>query len=271
MDRREYKAAARQQTARAGNSPKIITLIFLLSSALILALRYAASILSEQAGSGKNYLSDSIAAGARTMLLSFAITFALQLVLVLLMAGYTAMILRLRKGEETAPGDLLRGFHTAGRVILLDVLKALRLILWSYAFSLPAGYLLALGMMGQVPVSQELIMVGLYAYVCIVMFLVSYRYRLSYFILMDHPEFSASQALKRAAAMTKGHRLELFLMDLSFLPWLLLSAFTCGILLIWKLPYIAASYAGCYDGLTRDYEARQARIRELIEQQNFPR
>jgi uncharacterized membrane protein len=40
--------------------------------------------------------------------------------------------------------------------------------------------------------------------------------------------------------------MQLFLLDLSFLPWLVLCACTGGILLIWKLPYIVTTYAHAY-------------------------
>ncbi len=272
MNRSECKSAAREQLQKAGNAPKLITLVFLLTAAAVTALRLFLGWYEPGGRSGSQTLSDQMASGARNLALSFGISFLLQLVLVVLMAGYTAMALGIHKEREQDWRVLLTGFSSLGRVILLDILKALRLVLWSYVFCLPAAYLLTLGMVGDISMDQNLAAALLYGYVALVMFIVSYRYRLCYFLLMDHPELSATMALRRAASMTKGHRWELFRMDLSFLPWLLLGTLTCGILLIWKLPYMAATYANVYEALSREEEQRLERMRELMEQQqNFPR
>lgn len=44
----------------------------------------------------------------------------------------------------------------------------------------------------------------------------------------------------------RGHKGELFVMDLSFLGWWVLSAFTLGILSLWVSPYCWASEANFY-------------------------
>lgn len=271
MDRRACKAAARQQTAESGGNLKLTTLIFLLCYAAILLANYAVGYCLDDKWSGLT-LNDQVVSHARNMVLSLVLSFALNMVLTLLTAGYTSMALGIRSRLEIDSTYLLKGFSSAGRVILLDILKALRLVLWSYLFSLPAVYVLVLLFRLNAEADPTLVFALIYAYVAVVMWVVSYRYRLSYFVLMDHPELSASQALRQATAMTRGHRMELFLLDLSFLPWILLSALTCGILLIWKLPYLVTTYANVYDALTEQYKQRQERIRQLVEQQqNFPR
>ena len=50
-----------------------------------------------------------------------------------------------------------------------------------------------------------------------------YRYRLSYQVLFDHPEYSAVQALEASKRLTYGHKLELFRLDLSFFYYFLLT------------------------------------------------
>ncbi len=271
MDRCACKAAARQQTVGSDSHLKLTTLIFLLCNAAICLANYAVGYCLDDTWSGLT-LNDQVISHARNMALSLVLTFLLHMVLTLLMAGYTSMALSIRSRQKTDPACLLKGFSSAGRVILLNILKALRLVLWSYLFSLPAVYVLTLLFQLNAEAESALIFALVYVCVAVVMLIVSYRYRLSYFVLMDHPEFSASQALRQATAMIRGHRMELFLLDLSFLPWILLSALTCGILLIWKLPYLVATYANVYDALTEQYKQRQERIRQLTEQQqNFPR
>lgn len=64
--------------------------------------------------------------------------------------------------------------------------------------------------------------IGVGVLTVLVMWIVSYRYRMIWFLLMDHPDASPWQLLRTSSAMTQGHRWELFLLDLSFLPWFLL-------------------------------------------------
>ena len=54
---------------------------------------------------------------------------------------------------------------------------------------------------------------------------------------------------------------------MSFIPWILLCLLTLGILAVWKLPYITATYAHCYNYMVEDFNQRQARLQELLDQQ----
>ena len=47
-----------------------------------------------------------------------------------------------------------------------------------------------------------------------------------------------------------GHKWELFIMGLSFLGWLILSALTLGIGLLWLLPYIQVTLRIYYLSIT---------------------
>ena len=96
---------------------------------------------------------------------------------------------------------------------------------------------------------------------------ISYRYRMVYFLLLDQPETPVRVLASKAAAMNRPHRISLFLLDLSFAPWVLLCLLTCGILFVWKLPYMAATYAHAYAFMEKDYEARQQRMEALLEAQ----
>ena len=77
-----------------------------------------------------------------------------------------------------------------------------------------------------------------------------YAYSLTPYILADHPNVLAKDALKISMLVTKGHKGELFVMNLSFIGWMLLSGLTCGLLYILYVgPYIYATCAGYYEEL----------------------
>lgn len=66
----------------------------------------------------------------------------------------------------------------------------------------------------------------------------SYSYALTPYLLATHPEIGAKQALKLSMKLMNGKKGELFLLDLSFLGWILLSGLTCGVLSIFYVsPY----------------------------------
>lgn len=56
-------------------------------------------------------------------------------------------------------------------------------------------------------------------------------------IMCENPNLSPTEAAKLSRKMIKGSRTELFVLDLSFIPWYLLTLVTCGIASIYVLPY----------------------------------
>ena len=61
--------------------------------------------------------------------------------------------------------------------------------------------------------------------------------------------------------MTQGHKGDLFIFDLSFFGWMLLSGLTCGILgIVYVNPYMYTAHAGLYDAL-KDNAIRQGILR----------
>ena len=74
-----------------------------------------------------------------------------------------------------------------------------------------------------------------------------YSYYLTPYILADCPNVTATEALNISKRMTKGHKGKLFVLDLSFIGWYILSAMTVGILYILYVgPYQSTTDAGFY-------------------------
>lgn len=67
------------------------------------------------------------------------------------------------------------------------------------------------------------------------------------FVLKDHPELSAVQAMKKSREMMRGHKFDYFWLSLSFLGWILLACLTLGLALIWLLPYMVQTLAVFYE------------------------
>ena len=61
---------------------------------------------------------------------------------------------------------------------------------------------------------------------------------------------------ERSMAMMEGHKMQLFLLALSFIGWGILCLFTLCIGFLWLVPYVQASMAAFYEEVKADYEAR---------------
>lgn len=84
-------------------------------------------------------------------------------------------------------------------------------------------------------------------------FIMAYAYSMTPYILDDHPEIGAWEASRRSQVMMRGYKWRLFLLDLSFIGWFLLSILTLGIGLLWLIPYFSTARAAFYNDLKAEW------------------
>ena len=77
----------------------------------------------------------------------------------------------------------------------------------------------------------------------------AYSYALTPYILVDNPELSPREALRRSQQMMQGQKFNLFYLQLSFIGWWILACFTGGIGFLWLVPYYQTSQAAFYQNL----------------------
>ena len=82
----------------------------------------------------------------------------------------------------------------------------------------------------------------------------AFSYSMTPYILEEHPELSANEAIDHSRAMMKGHKFDLFWLLLSFIGWGFLCLFTFGIGFLWLTPYMNTSVAAFYEDVKADYE-----------------
>ncbi|MGI6664042.1 MAG: DUF975 family protein [Christensenellaceae bacterium] len=81
----------------------------------------------------------------------------------------------------------------------------------------------------------------------------AYAYMMTPYLLADHPDIPASEALQISSKIMHGHKMDLFIMHLSFLGWAILGGITCGLTeILYSAEYSAISFAGAYEELKRD-------------------
>ena len=112
--------------------------------------------------------------------------------------------------------EIKAGFQPYGRTVGAMFLRDLFLCLWSLLFIIP----------GIIKI---------------------YSYRMVPYILADDPTIGGKDAITLSRQMMNGHKWNTFVLDLSFIGWAILSAFTLGILGIFYVkPYKCSTDAELY-------------------------
>lgn len=70
-------------------------------------------------------------------------------------------------------------------------------------------------------------------------------------VLADNPSLSVMEVIKKTWAITNNHKMDLFVFQLSFIGWILLTGFTFGLLAIWLVPYMTVSLVLAYEELKK--------------------
>ena len=95
------------------------------------------------------------------------------------------------------------------------------------------------------------LLVSLYTFLWSLLFIIpgivkSYSYAMTPYILLDRPELSPTEAIKESEKMMNGHKMDLFILELSFIGWIFLSVLTFGVLILYVEPYMMATKAAFY-------------------------
>ena len=77
----------------------------------------------------------------------------------------------------------------------------------------------------------------------------SYSYAMAPYIALENPELGHLDCVTKSKEMMEGHKAELFVLDLSFIGWILLTTVTCGIASLWYIPYANTARANFYKQL----------------------
>ena len=94
--------------------------------------------------------------------------------------------------------------------------------------------------------------VGLFTFLWSLLFVIpgivkSYAYSMSMYVLAENKGKAALECIEESKKMTNGRKMDLFVLDLSFIGWHLLAGITFGIAYIWVLPYVSATKANVYN------------------------
>ena len=134
--------------------------------------------------------------------------------------GLNKMFLMKARGNyDFKIGDLFSGFsEDFAQTFLLGLLQSIFIALWSLLFVIPG-------------------------------IVKTYSYSMCFYIKADHPEYTWKECLDSSKEMMNGHKMELFILELSFIGWLLLGSIACGIGILWVEPYMLQTEAEFYESI----------------------
>jgi uncharacterized membrane protein len=69
------------------------------------------------------------------------------------------------------------------------------------------------------------------------------------YLLHDYPELTPREAMKISREMMRGQNWNLFVLDLTFIGWILLSILTLGLGILFVQPYMLTARAAFYEDL----------------------
>ena len=107
--------------------------------------------------------------------------------------------------------DLFFGFKEGlANRILLSILKTIFIFLWSILFIIPG-------------------------------IVKTYSYSLAEYISLQNKDLTWKECLNESRRLMDGHKMEMFVLDLSFIGWMILCVFTFGIGMLFLHPYMQAT------------------------------
>lgn len=172
--------------------------------------------------------------------------------------GYNYMLLNMARGREYKISDLFCMFRKGSDGILvagfiISLIDTVLMIPFYYLSNTtaPKGTTIEALYEWMLPV-MICMFVGMLLGVVIKL-----PFSMAFYILADEPQLKGTQALKKSAELMKGHMWKFFLLQLSFVPMLLLSVVTFYIALIWIMPYMQASMTAFYMDVTGELEERR--------------
>ena len=151
-------------------------------------------------------------------LLSFILGGVVQL-------GYAQFLLKQHDHQPLEFRDLFSQFHRFGQGFAQQFLRMLYTILWSLLFIIPG-------------------------------IIKSLSYAMTPYIMAEHPNLTASEAINRSKELMDGHKGDLFLLRLTFIGWDILAALTLNLGHIALNPYKNAAETAFYRQILTDQHSQ---------------
>lgn len=111
--------------------------------------------------------------------------------------GLSLFLLTFVRTRQADNALMFEGFSRFGKVFILSLIIAIKVILWSLLFIIPG------------------IIAGI-------------RYSMAYYVLADNPDYSPTQCIEESKRLMIGNKMKYFCLNLSFIGWYILASIPAG-------------------------------------------
>lgn len=138
-----------------------------------------------------------------------------------------------QRGDKPEFTEMFDGFSRYGDTLIGALLSGIFIFLWSLLFVIPG-------------------------------IIKTYAYSMMYYVMKDF-NLEGSEAITKSRELMDGYKWKLFVLNLSFIGWILLGAVTFGIGSIFLMPYMQATEAEFYAELLKEHNITLVRVDENAE------
>ena len=132
--------------------------------------------------------------------------------------GQISFFLKISRNEDVTYMELFSKTKMVWLYLGISLVSSIIAALWTIVFIIP-------GIIASIAYSQALL------------------------IALDNPDIGIIDAISKSKEMMKGYKMEYFILNLSFIGWIILGIFTFGIGYLWLMPYITVTQCNFYNHL----------------------
>lgn len=103
-----------------------------------------------------------------------------------------------------------------------------------------------------------LLLIGLISLITLILMIPAYIYYYSIilfpYVIQEHPDIDIRDAFRQSKKIMRGRKWRLFMLDLSFIGWALLTIITCGLGFLFLAPYQCTARAHFYLAAKKEYK-----------------
>lgn len=171
----------------------------------------------------------------------------------IMQCGIIRMMLGFARSQQTGIGMMFGEFTKRPDRYIVGSLMVYGMEL---ACLLPGSLCWLVGLM-QGTLLASAIGLALYLAGAVVMVIVLLRYSLVFFLLVDHPQMGTLEAFQESARLMDGRKGRMFYVYLSFIGMGLLGICSCGLGMLWVLPYMGQTMVNFYLDATGEFDRMQ--------------
>ena len=241
FDRKKYKSFAKQQLQGRWGIPILISVIITIITS-IFAIPDMIRTISESSNmlAAENMDQYVLAMSELSSSSTSFISTIIQTIVagILSIASLNVYIQMTRSPEPVSFSLFIEGLNNWFRATLATLWQFLWVFLWSLLFIIP----------------------GL---------IKSIEYSMMFYIVAEYKNISVTKAMKISMIITRGHKMDIFILELSFLGWILLSCLTLGIGLIFLQPYMELTFVNTFHDLLQEAIAKGSLRLEDLDDNNM--